>query len=175
MDGTDETMASIVAAIEQGRAGDTAGARDELGALWARIGPDGDPLHRCTLAHYLADLQADTRDELAWDERALDAATALTDVRAQRYHASWQVRGFLPSLHLNLADDHRRLRAPDRAREHLAAARAHLADLPDDGYGSVVRGGIDHVGAALDAGSTSPLPTHPSSGGGDRAGVTGLG
>lgn len=165
MDGTDETMARIVAAIEQGRAGDTSGARAELGLLWEEIGPGGDPLHRCTLAHFMADLQDDDRDELTWDERALDAATALTDARAQEYHSSLQARALLPSLHLNLADDHRRLGAADRAREHLAAARVSLPDLPEDGYGTLIRSGFDHVAAALEAGSTAPLPTHPSSGG----------
>ncbi|MGW3068526.1 hypothetical protein ACWDA8_34880, partial [Streptomyces sp. NPDC001130] len=32
------------------------------------------PLHRCTLAHYLADTHDDPEDELAWDLRALSRA-----------------------------------------------------------------------------------------------------
>lgn len=162
MDGTDETMDRIGAAVEQGRAGDTAGARAELARLWSEIGPDGDPFHRCVLAHYLADLQDDDGDELWWDERALAAVAGLTDERARRHHASLQVRGFLPSLHLNLADDHRRLGAVEPAGAHLAAARRYAAELPEDGYGSVVRGGIANVAAALDARSVAPLPSSPS-------------
>lgn len=164
MDGSDDTMARIGAAVEQGRAGDAAGARDELVRLWSEIGPDGDPLHRCTLGHFLADLQDDVGDELAWDERALDAAAVLTDARARQFSSSLQVRGLLPSLHLSLADDHRRLGALDRAREHLVAGRASLPELPDDAYGALVRSGFEHVAEALDAGSTAPLPTNPSSG-----------
>ena len=92
------------------------------GRTWRRSGPrssraGGDAFHRCVVAHFLADLQDDVRDELMWDERALAAVAAVTDERAQQYHESLQVRGFMPSLYLNLADDHRRLGEADRAHE----------------------------------------------------------
>ncbi len=61
--------------------GDREEARERLLGLWAELGEDGDPLHRCTLAHYLADTQDDPTDELAWDLRALSAADELTDGR----------------------------------------------------------------------------------------------
>lgn len=158
----DETMASIGAAVELGRSGQRAQARDALTALWEQIGATGDALHRCTLAHYLADLQDTTRAELEWDERALVAAAGdLTDERAQRYDAAWQVRLLLPSLHLNLADDHRRLGNPARAREHLAQARSLVTHLPDDQYGGMIRSGLEHVSEALAAGSTQRLDSHP--------------
>ncbi|UWP87511.1 hypothetical protein [Dactylosporangium fulvum] len=154
-------MAGIVAAVELGRSGQRARARDALTALWERIGADGDALHRCTLAHYLADLQDTAEAELMWDERALAAVGGLTDERARQYHSSLQVRGFLPSLHLNLADDHRRLGDPEAAREHLAAARDLSRHLPGDQYGDLVRDGIRNVTRALDAGSTQRLDSHP--------------
>jgi hypothetical protein len=66
------------------------------------------------------------------------------------------------SLHLNLADDHRRLSNPAKAREHLATAHDLVKHLPDDQYGKI-RGGIQNVTQALDAGSTEPLESHPSS------------
>lgn len=91
------------------REGAPARARELLAALWDEIGPTGDALHRCTLAHYLADLQDTTEAELAWDERALAAVSDLTDERAQRYLSSLQVQALLPSLYLTLADCHRRL------------------------------------------------------------------
>ncbi|GAA3304632.1 hypothetical protein GCM10020218_104550 [Dactylosporangium vinaceum] len=141
---TDDMMARIGAAVQQGRDG-----RPVLTALWDEIGPAGDPLHRCSLAHYLADLQDDAEAELLWDERALAAAAELTDARAQQYYAALQVRAFLPSLHLNLADVHHRLAHPERAREHLAAARAAAHHLPDDGYGEMIRGGISNLEARL--------------------------
>ncbi|TYP90422.1 hypothetical protein [Blastococcus xanthinilyticus] len=159
---TDEpTMADIAAAAQAGRDGRRAEARERLTSLWERLGPDGDPLDRVTVAHFLADLQDDAREELAWDERALAAVADLTDDRAQQEHAGLRVRGFLPSLHLNLADVHRRLGDEPAAREHLAAAEAASGDLPDGDYGDLVRSGLAHVRTALEAGSTDPLPTAP--------------
>ncbi|AVT33155.1 hypothetical protein C6361_31080 [Plantactinospora sp. BC1] len=147
--GTDETMASIIEAVEWGRAGRTEAARERLTELWGRIGPTGDPFHRCTLAHYLADLQADPAEELRWDLRALEAADSLTDDRVQQHHASFQVAAFRPSLQLNLAEDYRKLGRPDRAREHLALARQSLPALGDDPYGQMIKDGVERLGAEL--------------------------
>ncbi|NYT92352.1 hypothetical protein [Salinispora sp. H7-4] len=157
----DEMMASIGAAVQLGRSGQRSRAREALTALWEQIGATGDALHRCTLAHYLADVQDTTQAELEWDERALAAADDLTDGRAQRYDHAWQVRLLLPSLHLNLADDHRRLGNPTRARKHLAQAQSLVTDLPDDQYGGMIRSGLQHVSEALAAGSTQRLDSHP--------------
>ncbi|MFB6397145.1 hypothetical protein [Polymorphospora lycopeni] len=161
----DATMTSIAAAVELGRSGQKVQARDTLTALWDQIGATGDALHRCTLAHHLADLQDTTEAELRWDERALAAVADLTDERAKRYHSSLHVQGFLPSLHLSLADDHRRLGNTALAREHLTTARSLVEHLPDDPYGDTIRGGIQHVTRALAAGSTHRLASHPSSNG----------
>lgn len=156
----DEVMARVMAAVEAGRSGERAAARAALDAVWAQLGDDGDPFHRCVLAHYQADLQDDPVDELAWDRRALEAAGDLTDERAGAYHSTLQVRGFLPSLHLNLADDHRRLGDEAAAREHLALARGALDALPEDGYRATIEAGLGHVADALAAGSTAALATH---------------
>ncbi|MFC0531182.1 hypothetical protein [Phytohabitans kaempferiae] len=158
---TDPTMTRILAAVRLGHEGEKARARQELTAVWADLGVDGDPLHRCTLAHYLADLQESTEEELAWDERALAAVASLTDERARRYDGSLQVRAFLPSLHLNLADCHRRLADERQARQHLTTARELVTDLPDDAYGDLIRQAIRDVSGALDAGSTDRLASHP--------------
>ncbi|MGY1761927.1 hypothetical protein ACI79G_09185 [Geodermatophilus sp. SYSU D00779] len=154
-------MAQIVAAVELGRGGARAEARQRLTGLWERVGPDGDPLHRVTLAHFLADLQDDVRAELRWDERALAAAGALTDERARQHDAALRVRGVLPSLHLDLADCLRRLGDAPGARRHLAAAASSIDELTDDAYGRMVRAGLWHVQEALGAGSTEPLPSAP--------------
>lgn len=57
-------MAEITAAVELSRAGQRAEARDRLTAIWERIGAHGDPLHRVTVAHFLADVQDDVHEEL---------------------------------------------------------------------------------------------------------------
>src|SRR6185312_11251009 len=73
----DEVMARIVAAVELGRGGARDAARSDLQAVWDAISDDA--FHRCVAAHFLADLQDDLRDELRWDERALEAVAAVTD------------------------------------------------------------------------------------------------
>ncbi|HET8994507.1 MAG TPA: hypothetical protein VFN32_11960 [Rhodococcus sp. (in: high G+C Gram-positive bacteria)] len=156
----DPTMAAITEAVTAGRSGDTAAARLRLENLWDEIGPGGDALHRCTLAHFLADLYDDPATSLTWDIRALEAADSLDDTRVQQEHVSLQIRGFYPSLHLNLADDHRRLGDFDAATEHLTAARIYTDALADDGYGATVLSGIDNVTQAIAARSTERLVTH---------------
>lgn len=138
----DPTMTRIIEAVQLGQTGAPAQARELLTTLWDEIGPAGDALHCCTLAHHLADLQDTTEAELAWDERALAAVSELTAERAQRYLPSLQVQAFLPSLYLNLADCHRRLGNTGPAREYLARAREHLAQLPDDPYGETIRAAV---------------------------------
>ncbi|GHH26850.1 hypothetical protein [Streptomyces rubradiris] len=127
--------------------GDREEARSRFLDLWAEIGEDGDPLHRCTLAHYLADTHDDPVDELAWDLRALSAAEELTDGRAGGDPAG--VRGFLPSLHLNLAADYAKLGRAEAARSHLRRARGAAGALADDGYGAGVRSAISRLALRL--------------------------
>lgn len=151
---TDTVMEKIREALERNAGGDRAGARATLERLWETA---GDPLHRCTVAHYLADLQDSVADERHWDELALQAFPELTDERAREYDDTWRARAFLPSLHLNLADVHRRAGTVERARHHLAEAAAALDALPADDYGAMIRDALDKVREAVDSGSTAPL------------------
>lgn len=140
--------------------GDREEARERLLGLWAELGEGGDPLHRCTLAHYLADTQDDPTDELAWDLRALSAADELTDGRNTGIPGEAEdsgnvgqegaiaIRAFYPSLHLNLAADYVKLDRPDAARTHIRRARDACTVLADDGYGNGVRAAIGRIGAA---------------------------
>ncbi|MBB5926235.1 tetratricopeptide repeat protein [Streptomyces echinatus] len=127
--------------------GDREEARSRFLDLWVEIGEDGDPLHRCTLAHYLADTQDDPGDELAWDLRALSAAEELAGGRADGDPAS--VQGFFPSLHLNLAADYVKLGRAEAARSHLRRARSAAGSLADDGYGEGVRSAISRLALRL--------------------------
>jgi hypothetical protein len=140
-----DVMARIGEAVELGRTGDAEGARRRLAELWEDAEVAADPLHRCTLAHVAADLQATVADELAWDLRALEAADEITAERA-REHPSLDVAGFYPSLHLNLGDAYHRLGDVEGARHHLERARASVDRLPHDGYGRMVRAGIEALG-----------------------------
>ncbi|MGN5378021.1 hypothetical protein BIV25_42600 [Streptomyces sp. MUSC 14] len=126
--------------------GDREEARTRFLALWAEIGESGAPLHRCTLAHYLADTQDDPGDELAWDLRALSAAEELADDGGDSADGEPAgVRGFLPSLHLNLAADYVKLGRAEAARTHVRRARRAAGALSDDRYGDGVRAAITRL------------------------------
>ncbi|WP_431957596.1 hypothetical protein [Nocardia lijiangensis] len=159
---TDTTMDAITHAVGLGHAGDRDAARTMLTELWSELGPQGDPLHRCTLAHYLADLYDDAAQALTWDIRALDAAESLTDERVRSHHAGLDVRGFYPSLHLNLADNYRRLGSFEAAERQIDAARGCLHTLGADEYGALVRRAVDEVAEAIRDRSTEPRASAPS-------------
>ncbi|WP_324651756.1 hypothetical protein [Georgenia sp. H159] len=158
----DPTMEAITAAVALGHRGEVESARRDLLTLWHRIGATGDALHRCTLAHHLADLCDHPAESLLWDVRALDAADALSDERAEQHHAGLRVAGFYPSLHLNLADDLRRLGALGAAAEHVGEAEHHASALPDGPYGDTVRTAIAEVSRAVADGDTSPRASAPA-------------
>ncbi|MCR6490409.1 hypothetical protein M8542_47155 [Amycolatopsis sp. OK19-0408] len=146
---TDDVMVAIDAGLRQHIGGDRAGAHATFTALWAEIGADGDPLHRVALAHHMADVCDDPAEELEWDLRALAAADSLTDSRAQEYHSSLAVRGFYPSLHLNLGEDYRKLGDLAAAREQLALAREKLGALCEDDYAAGIRAALDGLAERL--------------------------
>ncbi|WP_328680457.1 hypothetical protein OG905_34310 [Streptomyces sp. NBC_00322] len=145
----DAVMTRIGQAIMLLHGGDREEARNRFGALWSEIGEAGGGLHRCTLAHYMADTQDDPGDELAWDLRALAAADGLSEEQPTRHEAASAVRAFYPSLHLNLAADYVKLQRPEAARVHLDRARAATDALGDDGYGNGVRAAIERLEGRL--------------------------
>ncbi|MGY1809361.1 hypothetical protein ACI8AF_18500 [Blastococcus sp. SYSU D00669] len=149
MTSPDPVLARIGSAVELG-ATDRGAARAEFTAIWDELGPAGDPLHRVAAAHHAADVQDDPREELAWDGRALAAADAVTDERAAAAGVTSAVAAFYPSLHLNLGEAHRKLGDLDAARHHLERGLAAAGALPDDGYGAVIRGGLDGLAARLE-------------------------
>ncbi|PYG01833.1 hypothetical protein SAMN05216184_101298 [Georgenia satyanarayanai] len=157
----DPTMEAINAAVVRAHRGDVERARGNLLAIWHDIGVAGDALHRCTLAHHLADLVDHPAESLMWDVRALDAAHALSNERLQQHHADLEVAGFYPSLYLNLADDLRRLSAFSAAADQLAEASRHLAALSEGPYGDTIRIALDEVNRMVAEGDTSRRDSAP--------------
>jgi hypothetical protein len=145
----DPMMNRIMAAIVDNSDGGD-GQRARFAALWSEIGEDGDPLHRCTLAHYAADVESDSRTALLWNQRSLDAVRELSDERLQTTFPTLTVAGFMPSLHLNLAQDYQQLGEPAKARSHLDAAEDGLSALSEEGYGAMMRRGIDRLRRTLE-------------------------
>ncbi|MEU4667001.1 hypothetical protein AB0F91_03290 [Amycolatopsis sp. NPDC023774] len=147
---TDPTLTRIGEAVQRGHSGDWEGARRVFAEIWGEIGGErGDPLHRCTLAHSMADVQDDIRQELLWDERALAAAGLLTDARVAEAGLTLSAAALSPSLHLNLAECHRKRGDLGRAREHLREAEATIGALGDDEYGRLIRQGLQQVADRL--------------------------
>jgi hypothetical protein len=172
----DAVLTRIGQVVMLHHAGDREEARHRFLGLWAEIGEHGDPLHRCTLAHYLADTQDDPADELAWDLRALSAAEELTRDRfgdrdadrregtlPDRREGTLAARALYPSLHLNLAADYDRLGHREAARAHLRRARGAADSLAPDRYGEGVRAAIDRLELRLGGAgpTTDGPPDHP--------------
>ncbi|WP_016910454.1 hypothetical protein [Streptomyces xiaopingdaonensis] len=160
--------ARIGQAIMLHRAGDREEARNRLAQLWAETHPEHDLFHRCTIAHYLADTQEDRADELAWDQRAMAAAEALTGAEVHWGEHALAVRSLYPSLHLNLAADHAALGDERSARRELRAARSYLPELSEDGYGDGIRAAVHRLGLRL--GDVGDEPGPPPCGGTDAQG-----
>jgi hypothetical protein len=97
----------------------------------------------------MADLQTSPEEELCWDLRAFEAAQDLNNDRLRAYHTSLDLATFFPSLHLNIAEDYRKLGKWGEAQEHLKKAREGVDLLPEDGYGKMIRGGIIQLAERL--------------------------
>ncbi len=143
-------MTHIGRGIEMTQRGEREEARALFTEVWAQIGPDGDALHRCSLAHWMADTQDDPREELRWDLEALRAADSLTDERAAAAGVTSPVAAFYPSLHLNLGEVYRKLDDLSAARHHLKLAQQAVTALPDDGYAQMITGGLNALAERLD-------------------------
>lgn len=74
---------------------------------------------------------------------------------------SLQVAGFYPSLHLNLADNFRRLGAFRAAAEHVEEAERHTSALPDGAYGDTIRTAVRDVGRAVAQRDTARRASSP--------------
>ncbi|HEX2301261.1 MAG TPA: hypothetical protein VHH34_22630 [Pseudonocardiaceae bacterium] len=147
---TDPTIIRIGQAVQLSHQGERESARLLFAEIWDEIGGErGDPLHRCTLAHAMADVQDDVHRELVWDQRALAAADLLTDARVAQAGVTLPVAGLYPSLHLNLSECYRKLGDLGRAREHLQQAQATIGALGDDEYAQMIKGGLEQIAERL--------------------------
>lgn len=144
-------MFEIGRGIGLAQSGDRDGARALFAALWTDL-DEHDHLHRCAVAHSMADVQDAPRDALAWDLRALEAAESVTDADTARAGISGGRRALFPSLHLNLADLYVKLDEPDRARAHVARGFEVLEDLDANGYLDTIRSALERIAATLDPG-----------------------
>ncbi|GIH22734.1 hypothetical protein Aph01nite_10440 [Acrocarpospora phusangensis] len=108
----------------EGRGSDAA---DLFRQAWDKA---GDDYEACIAAHYLARHQSTPEDILRWNQECLDRADRVGDER---------VRGFYPSLHLNLARAHQDLGASGKAREHYLSAAECIGDAAEGPYRDGIR------------------------------------
>ena len=147
----DPIMDEIMAAIAVVRGGDRLSGRSMLEAIWVRIAEESQAIHECVLAHTMADVQDDIAKELAWDIRALDAALRCEDADAQRHSQALSIAAFMPSLHVNLAEDYLKLDDLAQSRIHLESARASVGELGDDAYAKIIVRGIERLAQQLES------------------------
>lgn len=124
----------VVKLCGEGMAAEFAGrpveARDLFVRAWELSADDYDA---SIAAHFVARHQPTPEETLRWNQEALARADAVADDR---------VRGFYPSLYLNLGHSHEQLGDLDEARRFYELAAAAATDLPPGPYGDTVRDGI---------------------------------
>lgn len=150
MNEPDTDMDEIMKAVAKLQSGDRIGGRSDMLDLWETHRSGGSAMQICTLAHFLADTEDNVQEELEWDKLALHAGTGHDDDR-DRDPVDEALASFLPSLHLNVGDAYRRLGRNDLAAAHAANGMARIGNLPEGGYGDVIRSGLTRLVKRLDA------------------------
>lgn len=86
-------------------------------------------------AHYVARHQSGVKDKLYWDETALHFALKGGDEYKAQY----------PSLYLNIGKCYEDLDDHKAALDHYRSALSFTEFLDDDGYGKMIKGGINNA------------------------------
>ncbi len=124
----------VVKLCAEGMAAEFAGQLETARALFEQAWASAaDDYEACVAAHFVARHQTDPRESLRWNAVALARAEATDDTR---------VRGFYPSLYLNLGYAHENLDDLAAARRYYGLAAARVDDLEQGSYGETVKGGI---------------------------------
>ena len=87
-----------------------------------------------TAAHYVARHQKSIADKLKWDKTALTHAFNINNE---------SIKETLPSLYLNIGKCYEDLNDFDNARSNYQAAFSFVTFLPDNGYGKMIKAGIE--------------------------------
>jgi len=111
------------------------GKNDEAAKIflqaWDQAGDDNE---KFTAAHYVARHQQSIADKLAWDNVALNLALKIKDD---------SIKGAYSSLYLNIAKGYEDLNDFAMAKESYELALKFTAFLLDDGYGNMIKKGIN--------------------------------
>ncbi|WP_203234992.1 hypothetical protein [Mucilaginibacter terrigena] len=88
-----------------------------------------------TAAHYIARHQPTIADKLMWDETALNLALNI---------ATDEIKSIYPSLYLNVAKCYEDLEDHPKAHDNYLMALNFAPFLPADGYGDMIKAGINN-------------------------------
>ena len=126
----------IINLCTQGMEMEGAGKPEEAREIFEQAWNESkDDFEKFTSAHYVARHQQSVADKLKWDETAL-------------YHAmkidAPQIKDTYPSLYLNIAKCYEDLGDRENARKNYELAFSFTHLLADDGYGNMIRGGIQN-------------------------------
>jgi hypothetical protein len=91
-------------------------------------------LEKLTAAHYVARHQKSVADKLKWDETALNLALNINNE---------DIKDTYPSLYLNIGKCYEDLKDLAKAHENYLLALNYAALLPNDGYGNMIKSGIN--------------------------------
>jgi hypothetical protein len=117
--------------IELEHAGDPVRAADLYRQAWEL---SGVPLEKCTAAHYMARVQPDAAESLRWNLLALEQAELVTGE---------DIGVLYPSLQLNVAHGYEQSGNLVKSLEHYVLAESACVSLAEDGYGKMIRSGIN--------------------------------
>lgn len=115
------------------------GALEKAAALYQEAWQlAGNDLEYATAAHYLARVQTDAVEALRWNLLALEYAEKVNGKEAL---------ALFPSLYLNAAKSYEAIGSLQEAHNYYLLADKYKDQLPEDGYGKMIRKGI---GAGLE-------------------------
>lgn len=124
----------IVKLCAEGMKAEAEGRKDDAYALFRQAWTESrDDYEACVAAHYVARQQKRPEERLRWNREALERADSVGDDR---------VRGFFPSLYLNLGHCHEMLGNLVEARRYFDLAAERIGVLPSGRYRDMVENGI---------------------------------
>ncbi|MGK5737923.1 hypothetical protein [Micromonospora sp. URMC 103] len=124
----------VVKLCQEGMRAEAEGRRADARTLFEQAwDASRDDYDACVAAHYVARHQDEPTDVLRWNQEALDLAHAVGDER---------VATLYPSLYVGVGLARERLGDSAGARDALLEAQRHVAVLPEDDYGTMLRGAI---------------------------------
>ena len=130
-----DTTNPVIQLCAQGMQLEGEGKPAEAAALFMQAWNEAiTPTEKFTAAHYVARHQPTVSDKLHWDEVCLSAALTIEGE---------EIKATYPSLYLNIGKCFEDLGNIPEARKNYQLAQSFAGYLQNDGYGSMIKAGIE--------------------------------